>query len=212
MAFHLNFYHEVQVQKIQQQRDPLKIGLAILVFLAALMILFYLWRMQSPAALAKVASARAAEWSALEPKLNQAKAKETKDSATIAVAEAVLARINNRFFWAPVLQSILENTPDNVQITSAMADSGSEKSEEKISMELTGVIAGREPRIAADEFRLKIEQAFAARYPEATAEFTKLDDRPDNVQLRGESLQTATFAIALKFNRPPAAPKAGETR
>jgi hypothetical protein len=213
MALYLNFYHEIKSQKIQQQRDPLKIGMAVLALFAAIFLLIYLWRATQVGVLARKVANRNGEWAAIAPKLDEARNRKLNTDPSIKAAETIIQRIENRIFWAPILQMLLEQTPPHVQLTRTIFETVGEE-RDRIRLQLSGVIAGKEPRIEADAFRTKLEQVFGARFPEVKAAFAQLDDRSEEIALNGASLKTATLIIEFEFGVPkpePADPAASPT-
>ena len=122
-------------------------------------------------------------------------------------------RIEERFYWAPVLEDLSLVVPASVQITKLAGDiSGEGLRKVQISME--GIAAGEEPRAAAEEFRNALNERMK-KFKNASATFKTLDEATDTVTLDGKALRTAMFNISLTFNfgtEPPPPPPVRSTQ
>lgn len=209
MALYLNLYHEVQTQKLQEQRDPLKLGLLVLILIAAGFALYYFVRLRGVSEIGHKLAQRQAEWAALEPKLAAARAREVEIAPRLQAGDTVVHRINERFYWAPILERLIAETPRTIQLQ--RVDGGvAEGPGARVNITLAGTIAGEEPRIDADGFRTALERSFGAKFAEVAANFRELDEAPGEVTLDGKALRTANFTIALGFARPAWNPDAAK--
>ena len=204
MPLTINLLHEEQFLLQQRKRDPLKLGFYALGAVAMLFFLYYAYRYASSGSLRGDLRARQAEWAKQEPAAKAAAAREADLSAKVAMSDAVGKRIENRFYWAPLLDGLLKSVPPNVQIVNLTGSN--EQRADKITVLLEGVVAGEVPRIVADQFRDKITTQMAKQYPGATSSFRSLDDTSSTVNVGGRLLPTARFTIEVLFNKPYATP------
>ena len=130
MPLTLNLLHEEQKQLQARQRDPLKLGLLGLVGIALLFMGYYAYRLIGANALDGQLHARQAEWARQEPLSRAALAQETELNLTLSAAAAVTKRIEGRFYWAPLLETLQRVVPPGVQILSLSGNN--EKKEEKV--------------------------------------------------------------------------------
>ena len=203
MALHLNLYHEIHKQAERERRDPFKIaGLAGVVVLLCLVI----WYSYRVSAVRKVEFNRnllQADWSKLEPQMKAAIENEGRSLTRQKTNQALLERIQERFYWAPLLDKLAAITPEYIQITTITGELGANKENKKTVMLLVrGVAAGGQPRTVAEEYRRTLEERFTEKYGEASAVFdaNSLEDGVETVNLDGETLPTAMFRIRVQFN------------
>ena len=149
-------------------------------------------------------SSRQAEWARQEPAAKAAATREAELSAKLASADALGKRIENRFYWAPVLDVLLKTVPPNVQIVNLTGTN--DPKADKISVLLEGVVAGEVPRIAADRFRTTLNEQLARQFPGAISTFRGLEDNASSVNVGGRALPTARFTIETIFTKPHATP------
>ena len=208
MALHLNLYHEVQKAKQLQRRDPLKLSIYGLSAMAAAFAGYYFiefGRLHSiNSDLAKVQS----EFNEIEPLAKTAKLREEELSAEAKKGDAMTKRIENRFYWAPVLEQIANIVPHQVQIV-RMAGDVSGDSVRKCAMTLDGLSAGVDPRKVAEDLRTALAEKLGASYKSVTSNFKSLEDGTELVMLDGKQMPTATFAINVQLStgEEPAAAK-----
>jgi Tfp pilus assembly protein PilN len=198
MALNLNLYHEIQKQELQRRRDPLKIGIYVMVLLALGFVGYYFFRLQSYYSVKNELAGVVSRWQSAEEKQKAAKARMDELNQTIKVADAFKNRIEGRIYWAPILERIVRAVPPEIQITQltgAVASDGSRK----ISVALTGVATGALPRTVAEQLRTALENKFTADYAHATSTFKSLEDGDDTVAYQGKNLPTAIFSIDLRF-------------
>ena len=206
MPLTINLLHEQQFLLKQSKRDPLKLGLYALAGVAALFVMYYGWRLLSSTVLDGQLKSREAEWAKQEPASKAAATQEKDLTAQVAAAEVVGKRIDNRFYWAPLLGTLLGGVPANVQIVSF--NGTNEQKNDKATFTLEGIVAGDVPRLAADKFRTALTDRLAKNYQGVETSFRGLDDTATPVNLNGKSSPTAHFTIEVKLNKPSAVPAA----
>ena len=204
MPLTINLLHEEQFLLQQRKRDPLKLGFYALGAVAMLFFLYYAYRYASSGSLRSELRDQQAEWAKQEPLAKAATTRETDLSAKLAEANAVTRRMENRFYWAPVLDVLLKTVPPNVQVVNLTGTN--DPKADKTSVLLEGIVAGEVPRIAADQFRTLLNERLAKQYPGATSTFRGLDDTTATVNVNGRALPTARFTIESLFAKPNAAP------
>ncbi len=204
MPLTINLLHEEQFLLQQRKRDPLKLGLYALGAVGMLFFLFYAYRYASNGSLRSELRAKQAEWAKQEPNAKAAAAREAELNSKLQMADAVSKRMENRFYWAPVLDVLLKTVPPNVQLVNLTGSN--EPKSDKIGVVLEGTVAGEVPRIAADQFRTLLNERIAKQYPGATSSFRGLEDTAPTVNVGGRTLPTARFTIELGFPRPHAQP------
>jgi Tfp pilus assembly protein PilN len=198
MALNLNLYHEIQKQELQRRRDPLKIGIYVMVFLALCFVGYYFYRLQVYYSVKSELVGYEDQWKKAEEKQKLALARIDELNQTIKVAEAFKSRIEGRVYWAPILERIIRVVPPDIQITQlqgALAADGSRK----ISVTLTGVAAGTLPRTVAEQLRTALFNKFSTDYSHASSTFKSLEDGEDTVSYQGKNWPTAIFSIDLRF-------------
>lgn len=206
MPLTINLLHEEQYLLQQRKRDPLKLGLYALAGVAALFVMYYGWRFISSSALSAQVRVRQAEWAKQEPAANAAAAQERDVTAQVTSADVVGKRIENRFYWAPLLETVVKNVPSNVQLIVFVGDNDAKTSNMHLTIE--GIVAGDVPRLAADRFRTALTDTLAKKYTGVATSFRSLEDAPVPVTVNGRSTPTAHFTIEVLMNKPGTAPAA----
>ena len=92
MALHLNLLHEQIQEHRQRQRDPLKIGMMVLIAIGALLFLYYGWNAYRTLAIKARLSAVEREWAKVEPRVTAAE-KRSNELNDIIKTTAVTRRI-----------------------------------------------------------------------------------------------------------------------
>ena len=202
MALHLNLLHEQIAEQRQRQRDPLKLGLMALGVVAALMLVFYMFKAYQTLEIKSRLSAVEHEWSKIEPKVTAAQ-KQTKDlTNTINTMKVLDTMIERRFFWAPFLQKISRCVAPNAQLTSI--DGGINDESKIVTITVQGLAAGREPRAAAEELRQLLNEQLGESYSDVKVEFKALEDLDTVVTMAGSTMAVARYALTVTLN--PLAP------
>ena len=200
MPLTLDLLHEEHKQLQQRQRDPLKLGLYALGGVAALFMAYYGYRVISVGSLSGEVAAREAEWKKQEPLSTTAEKQEKEMTDKLAVAAAVSRRVENRFYWAPVLDVLYKTVTNNVQIMSF--GGGNDIKDDKIRLVVEGMAAGTEPRAAAEQFRIALAENFGKNYPAASATFRSLEESSAMVNVNGKPTPNARFTIDLDMKKP----------
>lgn len=204
MALELNFLHEqLRLQK-RRSRDPFKLALLMVLLLATGLVFFYFYRGDQVRRLRNQRLALEQEFKRLEPLQAQALIEQQSLEATFKTGEKVAAKINGRFLWAPLLATVVEAIPRNVQLTGLNASMLANDTHRAV-VDLVGIAAEKEPRIAAEGVRAALSQGLSQMY-QATANFQSLEDGGETVFLEGHDLPTALFNIRVEIIRPAPAP------
>src|ERR1700694_4499844 len=99
MALHLNLLHEEILEQRQRQRDPLKIGMMILIGLGALLFLYYTWNAYQTLAIKARLSTVEREWAKVEPTITAAEKRSNELNSIIKTTAVLNDYIDHRFFW-----------------------------------------------------------------------------------------------------------------
>ena len=203
MALHLNLLHEEILEQRQRQRDPLKIGVMLLVAFGVLMFLYYMWNAYRTLEIKGRLSAVEREWVKVEPTVTAAQKRSAELSNIIKTTRVLDEYVTGRFFWAPFLQKVTRCVAPNAQLTSI---EGSVSEDTKgIVVSLEGIAAGREPRSAAEDLRQMLTEQLAQSYSEVKVEFKALEDLDTMVNVGGTNMAMAHYVLAVNFNPTPAA-------
>jgi Tfp pilus assembly protein PilN len=198
MAIRLNLYHEVLRAKRQEQYDPLKISFLALLVVSICLAGYYFIQLSKTGSVRAAFAAQKAEFDRLSPLAKQAAEREKSLTEEIELARRVTERMENRFYWAPVFESVAAAVPPNVQITKLSGDCSRDKGSQcQVTME--GIAAGQEPRAAAEEMRRSIAERLGAKYAGTSATFRNMDDSTESVRLDGKVLPTVVFTIHVTF-------------
>ena len=196
MALHLNLYHEALKAKAIQRRDPLKLsmyGLVTVIFAFASYYVIQLVKLHSiNSSLATVKD----EFAKLEPLAKAAKKREEELNAQTKSGDLLVKRIESRFYWAPMLEQIMQVVPREVQVTRLAGDIAGEGLRH-CSISLDGLSAGTDARKVAEELRTALSEKFGGNYRNVTSKFRSLEDGTEMVMLDGKQVPTAMFAISV---------------
>ena len=208
MALHLNLLHEEFLEQRQRQRDPLKIGTMILIALGAIMVVYYMWNAYKTLEIRNRQSQAQHQWSKVEPKVTAAQKRSAELNAIISTTKVLDGMIDGRFYWAPFLEKLSRCVALNAQLT---ALDGS-VADEKVSVSIEGLAAGREPRAAAEELRQLLIEQLGQSYSEVKVEFKALEDLDTIVNIAGANMAMARFGLGITFNPAAAKPTPPPTR
>jgi hypothetical protein len=203
MALHLNLLHEEILQQRRRQRDPLKIGMMVLVGIGAIMLLYYLWNAYKVLEIRNRLSQAQHDWAKVEPKVTGAQKRSAELNGIISTTKVLDGIIDTRFFWAPLLEKLSRCVALNAQLTSIdgiILDDG------KVSLTVEGLAAGREPRAAAEELRQLLLEQLGQSYQEVKVEFKALEDLDTIVKIGGSNQAMARFGINATFTTQVAKP------
>ncbi len=208
MALHLNLLHEEILEQRQRQRDPLKIGMIALVGCGVLLFLYYTWNAYRTLEIKSRLTTIERAWKKIEPGVTAAQKRVADLEGVIKTTRALDDYIDNRFFWAPVLQKVSHCVAPNTQLTNF---EGAVQDENRgIDVSLEGIAAGREPRSVAEDLRQMLLEQFRQSYSDVKAEFKTLEDLDTIVNVAGTHMATAHYILSVNFN-PAAVPKPGES-
>ena len=202
MALHLNLLHEEFLEQRQRQRDPLKIGMLVLSALGAVMVMYYMWNAYKTLEIRNRQSQAQHEWSKVEPKVSAAQKRSAELNAIISTTKVLDGMIDGRFYWAPFLEILSRCVALNAQLTGLDGN----VVENKVSVSIEGLAAGREPRAAAEELRQLLIEQLGHSYSEVKVEFKALEDLDTIVNIAGANMAMARFGLSVTFNSAAAKP------
>jgi hypothetical protein len=205
MALHLNLLHEEISEQRQRQRDPLKIGIRLLIAVGALMVAYYLLNAYKVLEIRNRLGSAQHDWTKIEPKVTAAQKRTAELNGIISTTKVLDGMIDNRFYWAPVLEKLSRCVALNAQLTSI---DGSITDDGKITLAAEGLAAGREPRAAAEELRQLLAEQLGQAYKEVKVEFKALEDLDTIVNIGGSSQAMARFGINATFTTKEVKPAA----
>jgi len=198
MALHLNLLHEEILQQRQRQRDPLKIGMMVLVGIGALMFLWYMGKAYQTLSIRNRLGTIQADWNKIEPKVTAAQKRSSELKTIIGTTKVLDDMIDRRFYWAPFLEKLSRCVALNAQITSI--DGTVLDDDKNVSIMIEGLSAAREPRAAAEELRQLLLEQLGQSYHDVNIEFKTLEDLDTLVKVGGANMAMARFALNLTFN------------
>jgi hypothetical protein len=198
MALHLNLFHEKIQEQRQRQRDPLKIGILVLIGIGALLFFYYAWCAYRTLEIRSRLSTKEQEWSKVEPKVITAQKRATELTGIISTTRVLDQMIEDRFFWAPFLQELSRCVAPNAQLTSLEGNVLDDKKGVAVSIE--GVSAGREPRSAAEDLRQMLLEQLGKSYKDVKVEFKTLEDLDTIVNVGGTNMAMARYILTVSFN------------
>ena len=199
MALHLNLYHETARLRQAKRRDPLKLSLFAMAAIAVGLAGYYVMQLNTMSNLSSELTRKKAEYDAIEPQAKAARQREEELSSTIKLSKQLVRRIEDRFYWAPVLEQIVKVVPPEVQITRLSGDVQGDDLK-KCTLTLDGISAGADPRKVAEDLRTSIADEFAKNYKDVSSTFRSLEDGKDTVKLNGVDQPTATSAINVQLS------------
>ena len=203
MALHLNLLHEEILEHRQRQRDPLKIGVMVLVSFGVLMFLYYMWNAYRTLEIKGRLSVVEREWAKVEPTVTAAQKRSTELTNIIKTTRVLDEYVESRFFWGPLLQKIALCIAPNTQLTSLEGSVLEDNNGVAVSIE--GVAARREPRAAAEDLRQMLTEQLAQSYGDVKVEFKALEDLDTIVNVSGTNLAMARYTLTVGFNAGAAA-------
>ena len=211
MALHLNLYHEVQKARQLQRRDPLKLSIFGLGAIAAVFAIYYIFELSRMHGLSVELNKVQAQYNALEPKAKAAKKREEEVNVEVRKSELMAKRIEQRFYWAPMLEQISQAVPREVQIVRLVGDLSGDGMR-KCSLTLDGISAGGDPRKVAEDLRTAIAEKLGPKYKTVNSSFKSLEDGTEMVMLDGRQMATASFAINVQLTTGEEAAPAAAAR
>ncbi len=217
VAISINLLHEKHAQERQRQRDPLKLGVYVLGGIIACFILYYLFAWFSAQRIFNQRDDLKGRWEKKQREAAAVTQLEIDMKSMAAASTALTNRIEKRFFWGPVLDTIYRVVPAEIQLIN-FGGSNPRKAD-AITMQLDGIAAGTEPRAVAEKFRLALLGALDAKYREIREKaglppqpsgisclFRVLEDQPGvTAKIDGKDLPTAKFVMDIRLRKPFAA-------
>lgn len=198
MALQLNLLHEELAQQRQRQRDPLKIGVLVLLGATVLMVAFYMWKGYQTLEVKSRLAAVQHDWSKVEPNVTAAKKRATELNGIINTTKVLDGMSEHRFYWAPFMQKLSRCVAPNTQLISMDGNVNDET--KAVTVNIEGVAAGREPRGAAEEFRQLLIEQLGETYGNVTVDFKTLEDLDTIVNVAGANMALARYSLAVVFN------------
>ena len=205
MALHLNLLHEEILEQRQRQRDPLKIGIMVLIALGGLLFGYYMFNAYRTLEIKSRLSAVERDWAKVEPQVTAAQKRSAELTDIIKTTRVLDEYIEKRFFWAPFLQKVSRCVAPNTQLNSI---EGSVLDDNKgVTVSIEGIAAGREPRAAAEDLRQMLVEQLGQTYRDVKVEFKGLEDLDTLVNVGGTNMAMAHYVLIVTFN-PTASPAA----
>lgn len=202
MALHLNLLHEEILEQRQRQRDPLKIGIQMVIGCGVLLFLYYTWNAYQTLEIKGRLGAIQREWAKIEPKVTAAQKRSAELTTMVKATQVLDDYTAHRFFWAPVLENISRCVAPNAQLTGI---DGQVLEEDKgISILIEGVAAAREPRSAAEDLRQMLLEQLEKSYHDVKVEFKTLEDADTFANIGGIKTPMAHYSISATFKLAPA--------
>lgn len=200
MALHLNLFHEIHKQAERERRDPVKLAVLAGLAVVVLLVVWYFLRLSTVSGIERTRNGLRATWATLEPQMKAAAENEPKLVARQKSNEALIQRIQGRFYWASFLEKFASLTPPPIQVVSLVGDL-EEKQPRTVSVLVKGVAAGMQPRTVAEDYRRSLQEGLSKRYGPVAAVFdaNSLEDGVDTAVLNGQTLPTATFRIRINL-------------
>lgn len=198
MALHLNLNHELERLRAERRRDPLKLTMIGLMFVAGLFVLQYMWTMTKTSLVTRERDKMKAELNKKDPLAKAAVVEEVELQKKLGNGERFRGRIEGKFYWAPLIQLVIENIPGNIHITRFAGDVNAEDPS-KVQFKLEGLIVGSAPLTLADEFRKKLGQSLEQKYKNVKTDYRHLLEEKEQVVIEGKSLSNATFTINVQM-------------
>lgn len=198
MALRLNLYHEVLKAKALKRRDPLKLSMYALAAVVACFACYYLLELVKVHSLNSELAKVRKEFEKLEPEAKMAKKREEELHSQMKAGDLLVKRVENRFYWAPMLARIMEVVPREVQVTRFAGDLTGDGLR-RCAISIDGLSAGSDPRKVAEDLRTAIAEKFSTDYKNVSSKFRALEDGSEMVMLDGRQVPTATFAINVEL-------------
>lgn len=211
MALHLNLYHEVTTAKAIKRRDPLKLSMYALAAVVAGFASYYVIELVKLRSINNSLETVKAEFAKLEPLAKNAKKREETLNSQVKSGDLLVKKIESRFYWAPLLEQVMQVVPREVQVTRLAGDIAGEGLRH-CTISLDGLSAGADARGIAEDLRTAIAEKFAANYKNVTSKFRSLEDGTEMVMLDGRQVPTAMFAISVDLYTGTAPAPAQPTR
>lgn len=198
MALHLNLLHEEILEQRQRQRDPLKIGVMVLICLGVILFLYYMFSAYRTLEIKTRLSSVERDWAKVEPQVTAAQKRSAELNDIIKTTKVLEDYIENRFFWGPFLQKVTRCVAPNTQLTSI--DGTVQDDYKGVTVAIEGTAAGREPRAAAEDLRQMLVEQLSQNYKDVKIEFKTLEDLDTIVNVGGTNMAMAHYILNVSFN------------
>jgi len=213
MAIHLNLLHEEIRQQRERQRDPLKIGMMVLIVFGAILFCYYMFNAYRTLEIKAKLSAVQRQWVKVEPNVTAAQKRSAELTEIIKTTRVLEDYIEDRFFWAPFLEKVSRCVAPNTQLTNIEGgvEGNTQEGTRKVALLIEGVAAGREPRAAAEDLRQMLVEQLGQSYRDVKIEFKTLEDLDTLISVGGTNTAMAHYILTVNFNpkaplKPAAAP------
>jgi hypothetical protein len=208
MAIHLNLLHEEILEHRQRQRDPLKIGMIVLIAFGGILFGYYMLNAYRTLEIKTKLSAVQREWAKVEPNVTAAQKRSAELTDIIKTTKVLEDYIEDRFFWAPFLEKVSRCVAPNTQLTNIEGgvDGNTQEGTKRVTVSIEGVAAGREPRAAAEDLRQMLVEQLGQSYRDVKIEFKTLEDLDTLVSVGGTNMAMSHYTLIVNFN-PSAPPK-----
>jgi hypothetical protein len=207
MALHLNLLHEEILEQRQRQRDPLKLGILALAGCGVLMFVYYAWTGYRTLEIKSRLAAVQRDWNKVAPQVTAAQKRSAELTSMIDTTRVLDNYIENRFFWAPLLERISHCVAPNAQLTGL--EGVVHEDGRGITLTIDGVAAAREPRSAAEDLRQMLLEQFKKSYDDVDVEFKALEDLDSVASVGGMKMPMAHYIIVANFEPKAFAKPAG---
>jgi len=207
MPLQLNLLHEEISQERQRKRDPLKISMYVAAALAGLLALNYLWSAYRTLTIKAHLSSLERDWAKVEPQVSAAQKRAEQLNGIITTTRTLDQFIDNRFFWAPLLEKISRCVTPNLQLTTF--DGVTDEPNKTTTISLEGTAAGREPRAVAEDFRQMLLEQLGKEEAGLKVEFKALEDLDTMLSVGGNNVAAAHFVISINLNAGAKTPASG---
>ncbi len=186
-----------------RQRDPLKLGIFVLSGIIALFVAFYFWELASAQGKLSRADDLRAQWEKKQKEYQAVSKLEAELKATATTALSLKYRIENRFYWAPILEILYKSVTPAVQIINFQGLN--QRPADGVTIALEGLAAGTQPRATAEEFRKSLLTALSEQYKGVEVNFrgtASLEETGVTVRLGAKDMPTAKFLLDVKMKKP----------
>jgi Tfp pilus assembly protein PilN len=217
MALQLNLLHEEILEQRQRQRDPLKIGMLVLASCGAVLFIYYAWSAYRTIEIKTRLSRVTADWKKIEPQITKAQKRSAELTNIINTTRILDDYIDNRFFWAQLLEKLSRCVPPNAQLTSLEGQVLEEEKGGGVSVTIDGLAAAREPRAAAEDLRQMLLEQLGKSYHDVKAEFKTLEDVETVANISGANVPMSRYVLVVTFHpnataKPAATPAPTRTK
>lgn len=198
MALTHNLLYPKQQAELERKLDPIKIGLLLGLLIVIGLVLFWVVQGAAVDSLEKQRKDLQQTWGRLEDQMEAAKKQQATDEEKLATANALVASVEERFYFAPVLELLLENVPNSAQINSVGMNYNPQSDEANI--QVAGKVAGKtdqDSRARADALRIRLRDAFRDTYGEDVILEMPTLVSAEPVTIRGNRFNTNDFLFTI---------------